>query len=69
MYLCIRTDGCIVFIWPQYDGGNIEQIMHQLDQRPVDQGVILYLSGLNMMVAILNKEQSAMVAAKTKMPS
>ena len=31
--------------------------MYQLDQHPEDQGVILYLSGLNMMAAILNKEQ------------
>ena len=31
--------------------------------------MILYLSGLNMMVAILNKEQLALVAAKTKKPN
>ena len=30
---------------------------------------ILYLSGLNMMVPMLNKEQLAMVGAKTKKPS
>ena len=30
---------------------------------------ILYLSGLNMMVPILNKEQKAMVGAKNKKPS
>ena len=28
--------------------------------------ILLYLSGLNMMAAILNNEQQAMVAAKTK---
>ena len=31
--------------------------------------IILYLSGINMMAAILNNKQQAMVGAKTKMPN
>ena len=31
--------------------------------------MVSYLSGLNMMAAKLNKEQQAMVAAKTKKPN
>ena len=31
--------------------------------------VLLYLSGLNMIAAILGKDQSAVVAAKTKQPN
>ena len=31
--------------------------------------LLLYLSGLNMMVPILNKKQKAMVGPKTKKPS
>ena len=46
VYLCNGTGGCIVFVWSQCNGGNIKQIMYQLYQRNVGQGVILYLSGL-----------------------
>ena len=56
----------IVFVWSQYDGGNIEQRLCNSSTKILQGRKWLYLSGLNMMEGMLNKEQVAKVPSKTK---
>ena len=46
------VESSMIVEWSVIRMGCLGLIIYQLDQCPVDQGVILYLSALNMMVAV-----------------